>query len=135
MALSIETELLEDRLARLGLRPSSEKRAESLALAHERGVSDTALAALAAAERLSQRQTVWLPAHHYESLSRGRGWCRQGRGDSAQWGEREDGGYRVGPGKWVVGATDGFSRRAEQRWIVRHVTVGEKTWTVAGAAS
>lgn len=72
-----------------------------------------------------------LPPHRFESLSRGSGWCRKGKGDSATWGERTDGGYRVGPGRWIVGGNDGFRRKGSDEWTVEHVTVGGQIWTVA----
>lgn len=76
-------------------------------------------------------RTICLPPHRYEGLSRGRGWARKGRGANAEWGERTDGGYRVGPGRWTVGGNDGFSRKGEVIWTVEHIRVGEETWTVA----
>jgi len=75
--------------------------------------------------------TILLPAGRYEGLSRGKGWARQGRGDSATWGEREDAGYRVGPGKWTVGSNDGFNRKEQTDWLVKHLKVGDKVWTLA----
>ena len=109
----------------------SAKRQETLAIAIAAGVDDRTLAALRDARRVNRRDTIILPAHRFEGLSRGRGWARQGRGDGAVWGERTDQGYRVGPGRWVVGATDGFARQAQDGWTVRHVTVGTATWTMA----
>jgi hypothetical protein len=125
-----DTETVDARCARLGLPTVSDKRRESLALAHA-DVDDVAFARLAKATRLARGSTIVLPAHHYQHLSRGRGWCRRGRGDGAVWGERVEKGYRVGPGRWTVGATDGFSRKDSDDWIVAHVTVGTATWTVA----
>lgn len=107
------------------------KRLERLVEAIELGASDAALEALCDAARTSRTTEITLPAHRYEGLSRGRGWARKGRGDSAVWGERVDGGYRVGPGRWVVGGSDGFSRKGETVWEVKHVAVGDQTWTVA----
>jgi hypothetical protein len=111
----------------------SDRRRESLRRAVGLGVTDEVLRLLIEAVKLNQGPTIKLPAEHYESLSRGRGWCRfgKGRGDT-QWGERESGGYRVGKaGRWYVGASDGFSRRSETPWDVDHLTVGSETWTVA----
>jgi hypothetical protein len=107
------------------------KRIERLALAIERGATDAALEAICDARRTSTTDTIVLPVQRYENLSRGKGWCRKGRGASAVWGERDDGGYRVGPGRWTVGGNDGFSRKGEDEWTVKHVTVGTETWTVA----
>lgn len=109
----------------------SPARRESLERAIELGADEACLTALRDATRLCRRDTIVLPAHRYESLSRGRGWARRGRGDAAVWGERVDDGYRVGPGRWTVGATDGFSRRDSVVWVVEAVTVGDETWTIA----
>lgn len=120
-----------DVLARLGIGTVSDARRENLARALELGADDATLVRLASAVRVSRRSTIVLPAHRYEGLSRGRGWARQGKGNDAVWGERTDTGYRVGTGRWVVGATDGFSRKDETIWRVAHVAVGAETWTVA----
>lgn len=106
-------------------------RRESLAIAMEAGADAATLATLATALRCSRKSTIVLPAHRYEHLSRGRGWARKGTGNNAQWGERVANGYRVGPGRWVVGATDGFQRKASDAWVVTAVQVGGEVWTVA----
>jgi hypothetical protein len=111
--------------------PIAPKRAERLARAIELGASHDVIMAICDAGRTSTTDTIILPAHRFENLSRGRGWARKGRGDSAVWGERADGGYRVSPGKWVVGGNDGFSRKGEDAWTVTHIQVGSETWTVA----
>jgi hypothetical protein len=111
--------------------PINPTRRERLAQAIELGASDAALEKLCDAKRTSTTDTIVLPAHRYENLSRGKGWARKGRGDKAEWGERDDGGYRVGPGRWTVGGNDGFTRKGEDTWKVEHVTVGAETWTVA----
>jgi hypothetical protein len=95
------------------------------------GASAEVLRRLASATLVAEGETIVLPSLRYESLSRGRGWARRGRGDSVEWGVRVPGGYRVGPGRWIVGATDGFSRRDSRAWTVAHVAVGESVWTVA----
>jgi hypothetical protein len=98
------------------------------------GADATALCRIAAALRISRRETVVLPLHRYARLSRGRGWARLGRGHQVTWGAREpgpDGGYRVGPGRWTVGGSDGYARKGEDEWTVEHVAVGSETWTVA----
>jgi hypothetical protein len=107
------------------------KRIERLARAIELGATDAALEAICDAKRTSMTDTIVLPVQRYENLSRGRGWARKGRGSTAVWGERDDGGYRVGPGRWTVGGNDGFSRKGEDEWTVKHVTVGTEIWTVA----
>lgn len=80
---------------------------------------------------MGQGLTVELPAGKYEHLSRGRGWARKGRGDRVEWGDRVRDGYRVGPGRWTVGSTDGFARKSSTDWDVEHVQVGTQTWTLA----
>lgn len=129
MAHTIET--LTERNRALGESDLPEARLKCLAQAVELGAEDAVLEALSDALRVNMKETVILPAHRYEKLSRGKGWARKGRGSDAVWGERVDGGYRVGPGKWVVGGHDGFSRKGEDGWVVKHVRVGEQTWTVA----
>src|SRR4051812_24609057 len=99
-----------------------EKRLETLTIAHDK-VDDATFTKLANALRAARKDTVLLPAHRFEGLSRGKGWARKGRGDSAVWGERDDGGYRVGPGKWTVGGNDGFTRKGQDEWVVAHIQV------------
>lgn len=123
-------ETVSERIVRLALTDISEPRRESLSLAHPL-VDDETFRAISDALRCARGATIVLPAHRFENLSRGRGWARKGRGNSAEWGEREENGYRVGPGRWTVGGNDGFSRKKEDVWTVRHVTVGADTWTIA----
>lgn len=130
-ASGVVVEAVGARIARLGLTEISEMRLESLRIAHEAGVADDVFRKLGDAVRLNRRDTIILPKDRLENLSRGKGWARKGRGEAAEWGEREDNGYRVGPGKWVVGGNDGFRRKNETSWVVEHVKVGEQTWTVA----
>lgn len=111
--------------------PISDTRAETLRLAVELGADAKTIEVLCAAVRVARKPSIVLPAHRYEGLSRGRGWARKGKGENAEWGERVDGGYRVGPGRWSVGGNDGFSRKGETRWDVKHVQVGDQAWTVA----
>jgi hypothetical protein len=112
-------------------REVSTKRQESLALAIAAGAPLSVLETLRDANRLAKSLTVVLPALRYESLSRGRGWARKGRGTAVTWGEHVEDGYQVGPGSWEVGATDGFSRKDKRTWTVKHVRVGDQTWTIA----
>jgi hypothetical protein len=128
--MTTATETVSDRLSRLGLQATSEARMETLAIAHPH-VDDATFARIASATRVKRSPNIVLPAHRFESLSRGSGWARKSRGDSAEWGERVEGGYRVGPGRWTVAGSDGFSRKKENVWNVQHVTVGDKTWTIA----
>jgi hypothetical protein len=80
------------------------------------------------AERVNRGGTIVLPPGRYENLSRGKGWCRLGSGRTVQWASRAaDGGWRVGPGCWTVGSTDGLSRKSQVKWTVRQI--GD--WTVA----
>lgn len=111
---------------------ASEARILTLELAAAKGADAATIETLAAARRVHRYSPViTLPAHRYEGLSRGRGWCRLGVGKSAVWGERVDGGYKVGPGKWVVGATDGYNRKDSTTWTVRQIMVGNAVWTIA----
>ena len=124
------TETVTDRIARLGLTDIGESRLQSLTVASE-AVDDETFARLARALRVSRSATIILPAHRFEGLSRGRGWARSGKGDAAKWGERTEKGYRVSAGRWIVGGSDGFSRKGEAAWTVEHVTVGPDVWTIA----
>lgn len=126
------TETFQLRLERLEITPKHDKRKESLLLAHEKGVDDETLRMLAKANLLNRKSHITLPAGRLEGLSRGRGWCRFRKGSDAEWGERVDGGYKVThPGRWIVGHNDGFSRKKEDVWSVRHVSVGDEIWTIA----
>lgn len=109
----------------------SASREITLNLAIELGADQATLETLRDGTQISRGPTAVLSAHRYEGLSRGRGWCRMGRGDNAKWGERTDNGYRVGPGKWIVGATDGFSRKGSIDWTVKNIKVGDQIWTIA----
>lgn len=126
------TETTADRLNRLQVTPATEKRVESLTVANAAGVTDEVFREIATALRVKRdSESIVLPPHRYENLSRGRGWARLGKGARVTWGERVDGGYEVGPGCWDVGASDGFSRKDSATWTVKHVTVGGATWTIA----
>lgn len=117
--------------ATVGTQERSAKWTEKLKHAIAAGVTDEVLAVLCLADRLSRTGVVVLPYQRYAMLSRGRGWCRRGRGDSAVWGDDTGKGYRVGPGHWTVGGSDGFSRKGQDEWEVEHVRVGCETWTIA----
>lgn len=130
MEATRSTETMDERRIRLGLKDVSSARSKSLEIAHA-VVDDEVFARIAQALRLARNETITLPAHRFEGLSRGRGWARKGRGGGAVWGERTDGGYRVGVGRWTVGGSDGFSRKGEDTWTVQHIQVGSATWTVA----
>ena len=106
-------------------------RRESLTIAASLGADVQTLAKLRDATRLARKASIIIPCVRYETLSRGRGWCRCGRGDSASWGERVYNGYKVGPGTWIVFGSDGFSRSDRVPWTVRHIQVGDQTWTMA----
>ena len=99
--------------------------------AAEKGSSPEILALLLGAVLVRRKDSILLPPHRYEGLSRGRGWCRKGKGENVTWGDREDNGYRVGRGRWIVGGSDGFTRKGETAWDVFHVVVGAETWTIA----
>lgn len=125
-------ETIEARLARLAIVDVTASRRESLALAHTAGVDDATLRLLADVTRLRRTNWIALPAGRYEHLSRGKGWARLGRGQSATWGERVEDGYKAArEGEWVVGSDDGFSRKDQVEWQVRHVQVSDAVWTIA----
>lgn len=108
-----------------------ETRYKTLHLAIAAGASDAVLTQLCKAARVSRKATIILPAHRFENLSRGRGWARQGTGDNVLWGEKVEGGYRCGPGKWSIGATDGFQRKDSTEWRVSNIMVGSEVWSTA----
>lgn len=107
----------------------SDVRRETLTLAMD--CNDALFVQIAGALRVARAATIVLPCHRYENLSRGKGWARKGKGSSAEWGERVSGGYEVGSGRWTVGGNDGFTRKGETSWDVKHVTVNGATWTLA----
>jgi hypothetical protein len=109
----------------------TEARKESLTIAVELGADQVLLDRLAAATRLSRATTIVLPVGRYDHCSRSKGWCRNGRGDSASWGEKTAKGWRVGAGTWLVCSSDGFRREERLEWKVRNITVGEQIWTIA----
>lgn len=119
----------EARLEHLGIRVSGARK-ESLEIAADLGADDATLKTLAEAVRLRRRDTILLPAK-YAHTSRGKAWCRKGRGDNAEWGERDGNAFEVGPGDWTVFSSDGFRREQRVEWEVRHVQVGDQTWTIA----
>ena len=128
------TSTTETEIAKIVLeagRAVSEVRLESLRKAIKLGATHEVLVMLATALRVGRKETVFLPAGRHEHLSRGSGWCRKGRGSDAVWGAREAPGYRCGPGRWIVGSSDGFHRNAEETYTARHVQVGGETWTIA----
>lgn len=128
---AIETvETVEQRIARLQLLDINAQRLQTLTVAHP-VVDDATFTRLSNACRCVSGSSIVLPPHHYETLSRGRGWARLGRGQDAVWGERVEGGYRVGPGRWEIGGDDGYSRRRSDTWQVDAVRVGEMVWTIA----
>lgn len=106
-------------------------RREIIEQAIQLGASDKVLLAIRDATRVHRSATMILPSLHFESLSRGRGWARKGRGNRVSWGDRVEGGYAVGEGRWTVGANDGFSRKQEVTWDVKQITVGTEIWTIA----
>lgn len=121
----------QERIASLGMELNP-NRVESLHKAIDAGVDEKTLKTLAVATRLARKKHIVIPAGRFENLSRGRGWARKGRGESAEWGERADsGGYKLSPGKWTIGSTDGFNRKEQVEWIVKHIKVGNEIWTVA----
>lgn len=127
----ITAETLSERIARLAPGEDCADRMDILADAADAGVSDADLAKMAKAPRIAEGDRITLPRHKLENLSRGKGWARCGSGRSAEWGQRCADGYRVGPGFWVVGGSDGYTRKGEITWDVTHIRAGGKVWTIA----
>lgn len=101
----------------------SDVRAVSVAIAQDLGADLATLRAIISASRVSRKDTITLPRGRYGTCSRGRDWCRSSDGEFY-----DD--HEVGPGKYTVGSSDGFSRKEKTPWTVEHITVGEKTWTI-----
>lgn len=108
----------------------------AVAVAKSLGKDDAAaLFASAAAVSAQGELSVVLPAGRLESLKHGKGWARLGSHDAAVWGVKTEGGYRVNrPGRWIVGCTDGFSRKREDAYKVARVKIGDLFWIVAHPA-
>lgn len=111
-------------------------REAAIAVAKSLGKDDAAaLFASAAAVSAQGELSVVLPAGRLESLKHGKGWARLGSHDSAVWGVKTEGGYRVNrPGIWVVGCTDGFDRKRKDSYKVARVKIGDLSWIVAHSA-
>jgi hypothetical protein len=73
---------------------------------------------LAKANRIGTSDGITLPEGRYGNLSRGKSWCRLGSGSSAQWINADNGHRVTEPGKYVVGSSDGFSRKEQTPWTV-----------------
>ena len=112
-------------------RDVDDARRETLLIAIALGASDKTLITIRDAMRVCRKETIVLPPGRFEHCSRGRGWARLGKGDNVTWGERVEKGYQVGPGKWAVGSNDGYKRKDSVAWTVKHIAVGDQTWTVA----
>lgn len=115
----------------VGDKDVTDMRKETLQIAIDNGASREQITQIRDAVRASRKETIVLPFHRFELLSRGRGWARKGNRDKAVWGEREDKGYRVGAGSWTVGGNDGFSRKGETKWEVKNIAFGGVTFTIA----
>lgn len=87
------------------------------------GLSPKDIKDIAVALRVSQKDRgILLPAGTFENLSRGKGWCRLGRGSNVTWADRVDGAYLANSaGTWVVGSNDGFSRKDQVEWKVMKI--------------
>jgi len=131
-------ETVTDRMTRLGLSPEKsfkegyrKTQMDDLEEANLL-VDDATFEKIASALIISKEDSILLPPGRYDHCSRGKGWCRKGRGDSAMWGEQHKNGYVVHfPGLWVIGSSDGFKRKNETKWQVSEVTVGSATWMLA----
>jgi hypothetical protein len=73
---------------------------------------------LAQANKIGTSEGITLPEGKYGKLSRGKSWCRLGSGSSAQWINADNGHRVTEPGKYVVGSSDGFSRKEQTPWNV-----------------
>lgn len=120
---AIQIEIGKDIAGKLGV-AVTDSRAVSLAIASELGAGLSTLRAVAGASLLARNGEIKLPRGRFANLSRGRGWCRCS--DGTFFAD-----HIVGPGKYAVGSSDGFSRKDRVRWTVQHITVGEQTWTTA----
>ena len=128
------TESLTERCERLGisLKHTSEGRKSRLVRATEIGADDATFVRLHGASRVGSAKSVTLAPGRYDHCSRGKGWARLGSGYDAQWGEATDGGYLVTQtGSWVVGSSDGFSRKDQRTDKVSLVQVGTAKWFIA----
>lgn len=100
------------------------------------GATEEQLSELQAATYVAEGTEVILPANRLENLSRGRGWCgylgRRTKGQFDGFADAVDGGYEADrEGRWRVGATDGFSRKRSEDYIVKRIVVGDRTFTIA----
>lgn len=130
MDTNTNTETTAARIARLKLEELSEARVATLE--HATAADDETFLAIAKSIRVRRNsETIFLPPHRFEGLSRGRGWARKGRGKNVEWADRTEKGYLCGPGLWSVGGSDGFSRKDANEWTVKTVTVGYEKWTIA----
>lgn len=135
-ALQTETPMSTNLHPRIAALPAVEAlkpaRIETLAAAVEAGVSDTGLEKLATAWGTSKRHEITLPfGAHETGRGKGRGWARMGTGSDALWGVDAERGFKVGPGEWTVGSTDGGAKSSRDRWLVEEVTVGAERWLVS----
>ena len=98
----------------------------------ELGAPAKTLRAILDADRLKRAPYIVLPAGRYDHLSRGRGWARKGTGATVEWGDKHENGWKVAtPGVWTVGSTDGYNRKENKKYTVKHLQVGDQTWTIA----
>jgi hypothetical protein len=109
----------------------TDHRKSILLSALEAGATEEDFTDILACKRLELGTSVVIPQHHLEGKARGRGWARKGKGAQAVWGERTENGYRVGAGVWTVGGDDGFTRKGEDRWTVKTLTIGSLSVTLA----
>ena len=102
----------------------SPMRAGRLIFAASSGLRSAEVKKIAEANRTSAKDAngIVLPAGRFQNLSRGKGWCRLGSGNSVRWADRTDGGYLADTaGNWTVGSSDGFSRKDSVSWKVEQV--------------
>jgi len=111
----------------LGLSECSDSRLVTIAIAAEASAGVIVIEKLHGAARVSRTDSIKLPQHRFAGLSRGKGWCLTGATGKGEFIED----YRVGPGAYRCGGSDGFARKGADVWKVEHVQVGAAVWTIA----
>jgi len=106
-----------------------EGRKESLKLAFELGATEKTCRKILTAAKVARDGGTISIATRYGSLSRGKCWGRNKKTD--EWADKSDGTVYLTPGRWMVGSSDGFSRKEKAAWKVEKVSVGEQEWLIA----
>lgn len=126
------TKTIEERIDEIGFELESVTQARLDFLKANPTCTDKQIEAVLEAHRFSAGDHILLPSGRYDNLSRGRGWCRLGRGPDAQWAHDDGDGYIVSKtGTWTVGSTDGFSRKENLTYKVKKLKVGSSVCWIA----